>query len=154
MARRHHSSNRRERMHREYDSSYRSVSNRPDKFNDEFHHDKDTTKMGPYPYDRQDTQYPHGYDRHAERAMHRMGSARGEYYAGAEPRRRQEMADAGMIHEDPRSVANLPQNVVMNYYPKDNGYTPEDLDDTLMGVERQMNYDNGKKLAHFYPKKV
>jgi hypothetical protein len=154
MARRHHASKRQERMHREYNESYRMVRNRPDKFNDEIRHDDSPMRMGPYEYDRQDTQYPYGYDRQGERSMHRMGSARGEYYAGAEPRRRQEMADAGMIHEDPRAVANLPQNVMMNYYPKDTGYTPENLDDTLMGIERQMNYDNGKKLSHFYPKKV
>lgn len=139
MAKRHHSS-KRERMHEMYDKSYRSVSDHPDKFNDEMRHDKDTYKMGPYKYDRQE--------------QYRSRAIRGEYYAGAEPRRRQEMADAGMIHEDPREVANLPQNVVMNYYPKDSGYLPENLDDTLHGVDRQIGYDNMKKLNHFYPKKV
>lgn len=139
MAKRHHSS-KRSSMHRMYDKSYSSVSEHRDKFNDEMHHDKDTYKMGPYKYDRQD--------------QYRSGMARGEHYAGAEPRRRQEMQDAGMIHEDHGAVANLPQNVVMNYYPKDTGYLPENLDDTLRGVDRQMNYDNSKKLDHFYPKKV
>ena len=89
-----------------------------------------------------------------ERANHRMGSAHGEHYAGAEPRRRQEMEDAGMIHEDHSAVANLPQNVMMKPYPKEGGYLPENLDDTLRGVDRQMNYDNSKKMAHLYPKKV
>src|SRR5580692_7022184 len=136
MAKRHHSSKR--EMSRSQ-RSYSSVSEHRDKFNDEIRHDKDTYKMGPYKYDRQE--------------QYRSGMAKGEYYAGAEPRRRQEMEDAGMIHEDPRAVANLPQNVMMNYYPKDTGsYLPEDLDDTLRGVDRQMSYDNKKKMDHFYPK--
>lgn len=141
MAKRFHKSG---KMHREYDRSYKTVSERPDKFNDETHHDKSPMKMGPYPYDRQDM-----------RSEYRRGnSMRDGHYAGAEPRRRQEMEDAGMIHEDPRAVANLPQNVVMSYYPKDANFLPENLDDTIRGVDRQMDYDNGKKLNHFYPKKV
>lgn len=127
----------------------RSASERPDKFNDEHHHDKSPMKMGPYHYDRQET-------RSAERASHRrmrsMGAA--EHYAGMEPRRRQELEDAGMIHEDHNALANMPQEVKMTYYPREGGYLPEDLDDTLGGVDRQMAYDNGKKMEHFYPKKV
>ncbi len=101
--------------------------------------------MGPYHYDRQEEQATH-------RRMKSMGSA--EHYAGMEPRRRQELEDAGMIHEDHRQVANLPQEVVMRPYPMPGGYTPEDLDDTLRGIDRQTGYDNKKKMDHFYPKKV
>jgi hypothetical protein len=86
--------------------------------------------------------------------QYRSGMAMGEHYAGAEPRRRQEMEDAGMIHEDHSAVANLPQGVMMKYYPKESGYMPENLDDTLRGVDRQMDYDNKKKMEHFHPKKV
>ena len=108
--------------------SYSTVREHRDKFNDETHHSSES---------------------------YRMGSARGEYYAGAEPRRRQEMEDAGMIREDHSAVANLPQGVMMKPYPKDTGnYLPENLDDTLRGVDRQMSYDNKKKMDHFYPKKV
>jgi len=77
-----------------------------------------------------------------------------EMYAGMEPRRRQELEDAGMIHEDHRQVANLPQEVIYRDYPKTYGYTPEDLDDTLRGIDRQMDYDDSQKMKHFYPKKV
>ena len=125
--------------------SGRTVSERPDKFNDEHHHDKSPMKMGPYHYDRQEAQASH-------RRMRSMGSA--EHYAGMEPRRRQELEDAGMIHEDHNALANMPQSVKMTYYPKRGDYLPEDLDDTLGGVDRQMAYDNGKKMSHFYPKKV
>lgn len=77
-----------------------------------------------------------------------------EYYAGMEPRRRQEMEDAGMIHEDHRAIANLPQNVMIKEYPKAGPYMPEGLDDTIAGVDRQMDYDDEKRAMNFYPKKV
>ena len=89
------------------------------------------------------------------RAMYRLGQRNGpEYYAGAEPRRRQEMRDANMIHEDHRSVANLPQYVIQKTYSDAGGYLPEDLDDTIGGVDRQMNYDSNRRNHGFYPKKV
>jgi len=77
-----------------------------------------------------------------------------EYYAGMEPRRRQELEDAGMIHEDHRAIANLPQNVMIKEYPKPGPYIPEVIDDTIAGVDRQMDYDDNKRREHFYPKKV
>lgn len=95
----------------------------------------------------------HHNDREEEKASYRrMGGA--EHYAGAEPRRRQEMSDMGMIHEDHREVANLPQQVVMRPYGGGSSYLPEDLDDTIRGIQRQMDYDDGKRMQHFYPKKV
>lgn len=144
MAKRFHKS---EKMHREYDKSYKVASQHPDKFNDEMHHDKSPMRMGPYRYDRQGS--------HMSSGEYRRGNSMSDgHYAGAEPRRRQEMMDAGMIHEDPRAVANLPQHVVMSYYPKDANFLPENLDDTLRGIDHQLDYDNGKKLGHLYPKKV
>jgi|SRR5271165_6920003 hypothetical protein len=89
-----------------------------------------------------------------ERSEHRKHSMRSGHYAGAEPRRRQEMEDAGMIHEDHSAVANLPQEVMMKSYPKPMGWLPEDLDDTIRGIEHQQNGDNRKKMEHFYPRKV
>lgn len=77
-----------------------------------------------------------------------------EYYAGMEPRRRQEMRDAGMITEDHRAIANMPQEVRYHAYPRVYGYLPEDLDDTLRGVDRQMDLDNDRKMRHYFPKKV
>ena len=132
-------------MAKRYHSS--TATEHRDKFNDETHHDKSPMKMGPYHYDRQSM-------RDGERSSYRKGAMMSGHYEGAEPRRRQEMEDAGMIHEDHRAVANLPQNVVMSYYPKDSGFLPENLDDTIRGIDRQKDYDNGKKMGHFYPKKV
>ncbi len=77
-----------------------------------------------------------------------------EPYAGQNARRTQEMQDAGMIHEDMASVANLPQNVMIKPYPKTGPYMPEGLNDDISGIDRQMDYDDSQRRAHFYPKKV
>ncbi len=117
---------------RHYSSGSKSVNHHPDHFNDEMKHDKD----------------------HGERAMYRRGLTGAEQYAGMEPRRRQELEDAGMIHEDHMAIANLPQNVMIKPYPKTGPYNPEILDDTIRGVDGQMDYDDNQRARHFYPKKV
>jgi hypothetical protein len=73
---------------------------------------------------------------------------------GADPRRRQEMMEAGMISEDHSAIANMPQGVMMKPYPKDNDYMPEDLDDTIRGIDRQEGEDHSKAMRHFKPRKV
>jgi hypothetical protein len=97
-----------------------------DKFNDETHHSRSPMKH--------------------ERAA---GA-----YEGPEDRRKMEMMDAGMIHEDRSQIANLPQEVMIKPYPMTGPYMPEEIDDTIRGVDEQMDYDDGKRRAHFYPKKV
>ena len=76
------------------------------------------------------------------------------HYEGHAGRRAQELRDAGMIHEDPHSVANLPQHVMYKSYPKNHNYLPEDLDDTIRGIDEQISADNHKRMQHFHPKKV
>jgi len=114
---------------RKYSSS---VNQHADKFNDEHRSQKDS----------------------GERGMTRGPLTSAEMYAGMEPRRRQELEDAGMIHEDHRAIANLPQEVMIKSYPKTGPYLPEILDDTIKGVDGQMDYDDNHRRAHFYPKKV
>lgn len=80
-------------------------------------------------------------------------SYRGDY-EGHEGRRRQEMMDGMMIKEDHSAIANMPQNVMIKDWPREGGYMPENLDDTLRGVDRQMDLDNSKKHSHLVPKKV
>jgi hypothetical protein len=77
-----------------------------------------------------------------------------DYYSGMEARRRMEMEDAGMIKEDHRAIANLPQEVMIKPYPHTGPYMPEGLDDTIKGVDHQMDYDDSQAKRHFYPKKV
>lgn len=89
--------------------------------------------------------------RHYESVSHLESQ---DYYSGEKARRRMEMEDGGMIYENHSAVANLPQEVIMRPYPKAGGYLPEDLDDTIRGIDGQMDLDNAKRRAHFMPKKV
>jgi hypothetical protein len=76
------------------------------------------------------------------------------YYAGAEARHKQESEDGSMIREDKSAIANLPQNVMIKMYPKPDMALPEDLDDTIRGVDEQMRGDDSKRRENFKPKKV
>lgn len=108
-----------------------------DHFNDEHRSNKDS-KMGNMGFS----------DRIARQAN------MNEFYAGMNPRRRQELEDAGMINEDQSQIANLPQEVMMKPYPMTGPYMPEGLEDTIKGVDDQMDYDDSQRRAHWYPKKV
>jgi hypothetical protein len=112
-----------------YESGAR-VSHARDQFNDEIKNDRDGMRMDP--------RKPLGE----------------EFYAGGGARRRMELEDGGMIHEDHSAIANLPQNVMMKPYPKTGPYMPEDLDDRIEGVDRQMDFDDSQRRKHFFPKKV
>jgi hypothetical protein len=77
------------------------------------------------------------------------------HYAGEYARRTQEMEDAGMIHNDMRAIANLPQEVMIKPYSNRESYLPENLDDTIKGVDHQIDVlDDGKRNKGLYPKKV
>lgn len=115
-------------MARRYSSS---VNKHADKFNDERKHNKDP-KMAAVGFRHQGA----------------------EGYAGMDARRTQEMQDAGMIRENPSAIANLPQEVMIRPYPKTGPYLPEGIDDTIRGVDDQMDYDDSQRRSHFYPKKV
>lgn len=84
---------------------------------------------------------------------HHGGMIRSGYYEGEEPRRRQEMMDGNMIHEDHSAPANLPQEVMMKYWPREEGYIPERLDDSITGIDEQEGADNRKKNQHMVPHK-
>lgn len=77
-----------------------------------------------------------------------------EAYAGQDARRTQEMQDGGMIREDRSAIANMPQEVMMKPYPKTGPYMPENLDDTIHGIDKQMDMDDNKRRQHMHPKKV
>lgn len=88
------------------------------------------------------------------RMMGRRESKIGEgYYEGASERRRQEMEDGGMIREDKSAIANLPQDVMIKAYPKTGPYMPEMLDDTLRGVDKQIDGDDSQRRKTFNPHK-
>jgi len=69
-------------------------------------------------------------------------------------RRRHEMMDEGMIHEDKSEIANLPQNVMIKEYPRAYPSMPEDIDDTIRGVDEQLMADNRQRERGFGPPKM
>lgn len=97
--------------------------------------------------------YERGPVKRSDSHMHHGGM--GGYYEGPEERRRQEMQDGGMIREDHSAIANLPQNVMMKPYPMTGPYMPEGLDDTIRGVDHQMDVlDDRQRAKNNVPKKV
>lgn len=112
------------------------VNKKPQKYNDEHHRDKD--RDGDMNFN----------PRLAVRAN------MNEFYAGMPARLRQEIEDSGMIREDDRAIANLPQYVKIEAYPKPGYYLEEGLDDTIAGIDRQIEFDDRQRDNHFYPKKV
>lgn len=63
-----------------------------------------------------------------------------EYYASFEDSKRQQLQDSGMIQEDRRQVANLPQEVIMKPWVRTD-YAEYDLDDTQRVINRQIDED-------------
>lgn len=51
----------------------------------------------------------------------------------------------GMISEDHSAPANLPQHVVHKFYPKENYIDMHELDDTIRGVDGQVD-DSVRKI--------
>lgn len=101
-----------------------------DKFNDEMKHEQDS------------------------RDGHMLRNSAAQEYMGMPTAMRRGLERPEMIYEDHRAIANLPQEVMIKAYPKSGPYLPEGLDDTGVGVDRQMDYDDSQRRAHFYPKKV
>ena len=78
----------------------------------------------------------------------------GDYSSGWAARERMQDEQGGMIRDDRRAIANLPQEVMIKPYEKIKSYLPEDLEDSIAGVDGQINYDDVKRNNHYYPKKV
>lgn len=113
------------------------INHESDRFNDEYRHHKDAAHGAM------------GFSNKIARAANMN-----EFYAGMEPRRRQELEDSGMIREDHRAIANMPQEVMIKPYPRAGAYLPEGLNDDIRGIDMQMDYDDSQRARHFYPKKV
>ena len=64
-----------------------------------------------------------------------------------DPRRRFQMEDSQLLHEDPRAIANLPQDVKYHAWSRADDYRHYDLNDTVQSVDNQMKVDSklGKK---------
>lgn len=59
----------------------------------------------------------------------------------------------GMIKENHSAIANLPQEVMIKAYSPMPGYMPEDLDDTIRGIDHQMEGDHKAAKGGLKPMK-
>lgn len=59
----------------------------------------------------------------------------------------------GMMSSNKSEMSNLPKEVIMKPYPKIHSYMPENLDDSIVHVDKQMDGDN-KKRAMGVPRKA
>jgi len=74
-------------------------------------------------------------------------------YEGKDGVRSQEAADSAMMGSA-RGFANMPQEVIMKTYPTSPAGMPENLDDTMKGIDSQMKKDNSKKMSHIQREKA
>lgn len=82
--------------------------------------------------------------------MHSPHEAHAEGYGEM---KRQERMFGSMIAEDHGAIANLPQMVMMKPYARPQTYLPEDIDDSIRGIDMQLEDDNAHKPGRFNPKK-
>jgi len=86
--------------------------------------------------------------RRDQRSFDRTRDMSNEFYAGVDPRRRQEVADGGMIREDRNAMANLPRVAQHHEYPQAGYYSSPYIDDTVRG-ENSAPDDNGRVIERF-----
>lgn len=75
-----------------------------------------------------------------------------ELYAGPEMRMRMEYDSSRMIQEDHAAMANMPQNVIMKYYPS-TAYDNDMVPDTIVGIDVQVRDDMKHQKKGGYPEK-
>jgi len=59
----------------------------------------------------------------------------------------------GMIKQNNTEFANMPTGVKFAAYPKGYGYTPENLNDGISGIDKQMMKDTSKRSSGAQPDK-
>ena len=75
------------------------------------------------------------------------------YYGKMDPARKLEREDFGMINSDYNAVANLPQQVVMKDWPAESNYNNYGVEDSIRGIDRQLNADGSKMKSQLQPEK-
>ena len=70
-------------------------------------------------------------EEYSNRAYDRVEEMQSSFYAGLDPRRRQEAADGGMVKEDKAAIANLSEKPVHREYPPAGYYANPYLDDSV-----------------------
>lgn len=72
----------------------------------------------------------------------------GDYSGPLNKARRRETEDFSMISEDKSACANLPQDVKYHAWPQPGYYAEYRLDDTIRGIDEQMNADGAGMRKH------
>jgi hypothetical protein len=67
--------------------------------------------------------------------------------------RQERNEESGEIRENKSEVANLPQNVSYKAWPSGGEYADYFLDDTIRGIDKQMDEDGAKMKKHLQPGK-
>lgn len=75
-------------------------------------------------------------------------------YEGREQKNAQESTDGAMMPSGIGSYANMPESLVMREYPRPYDGMPENIDDSIRGIDGQIKKDNMKKRANLQPEKV
>jgi len=58
------------------------------------------------------------------------------------------MKPSGMIDEDHKAMANMPQNVVMKAYPKSPMGDLDGYKDNIQGIDERLRHDAGKMRGY------
>lgn len=85
-----------------------------------------------------------------------MAHHKKRFHAGASAlnhERHEEARDFSMISEDKSACANMPQQVKYHAWPKAGHYADYSLDDTIRGIDKQMNEDGSGMRKHKSTKK-
>ena len=69
-------------------------------------------------------------EQYSNRAYDRVEEMYSSFYAGLDPRRRQEAADGGMVKEDKKAIANLSERPVHREYAPAGYYQSPYIDDS------------------------
>lgn len=72
-------------------------------------------------------------DWHDMAAFANVESVGSSFYGGLDPRRRNEIADGGMVQEDRQEMANLSRRFIHREYPRAGYYANPYIDDTVKG---------------------
>jgi hypothetical protein len=86
--------------------------------------------------------------RRDQRDFNRTQDMSNEFYAGVDPRRRQEVADGGMIREQHSAMANLPLKAQHHEYPQAGYYATPYIDDTVRGANESPDDDGQVMERH------
>jgi len=101
------------------------------------------------------------HERHGER-MHMMHERRAREHESAgmrhkmhhseSERREHHMREDGMLHNDPRETANMPQHPIFHGYERIQGFLPDSIDDSRHEIERHIKETEVMSRRQYAPK--